>query len=176
MRALGTAGFAVALLLVGAGAAGAQPAEEPYRGEQPITDFPAPIWAETQDRSVWLDAKRERNTYPPCQEVYPGPTDQCGFGVGLPGSFFNPFKHTRAGLKVAVGDLVRFHLPAASTERPVVRTGVRLKAAMRMVVGGRVKLGTTEAPWLRITKRTRSGLASLTTETGTYWFKLSIRR
>jgi hypothetical protein len=108
--------------------------------------------------------------------VYPGPTDQCGYEVPLPGSFFNPFTQTRAGLRVAVGDVVRFHLPTPPAQRPVLDTGVTLGPTQTIRSGARFTLGTTDAPWIRIKKTTRSGLASLTTATGTYWFTLSIRR
>jgi hypothetical protein len=41
--------------------------------------------------------------------------------------------------------------------------------------GGAYRLGTTDAPWWRVREGTRSGFATLTTSTGTYWFKLAVR-
>jgi hypothetical protein len=44
------------------------------------------------------------------------------------------------------------------------------------VTGGRAyRLGGTEAPWWKVRKGTRSGFATLTTSTGTHWFKLAVR-
>jgi hypothetical protein len=58
----------------------------------------------------------------------------------------------------------------------VLDTGLKLGPKHKILSGAKFTLGTTDAPWVRIKTTTRSGLASLTTATGTYWFKLSIRR
>jgi hypothetical protein len=173
MRTIVIAAF---IALAAAATAAAAPVDQPYRGLQPVSDFPAPVWAEANAKAVWLDAVRVRSTFDCPPFIVGGGTDQCGFGLPLPGSGFNAFTDTRAGFTVKVGDLIRFHLPGPPATRPVLDTGVKPAPGARLLSGVKFTLGTTDAPWVRIKKTTRSGVASLTTPTGTYWFKLSIRR
>jgi len=87
-----------------------------------------------------------------------------------------PGRSVRAGLTVTAGDVIRFHLPGVSATRPVLRVGQSFQLQTRVAPGRAFGLGTTDAPWWRVARNARSGMATLTTSTGTYWFKLAVRR
>jgi hypothetical protein len=157
------------------------PAGEPNRGQNPA-DFPAPVWVEHGSRQVWLEAARVGYTPAPCPPApsNPPPADWCGGNApptGLPlAAQLVPTRDIRAALTVRVGDVIRFHLPAPSATRPLLRVGQGFRFQKRVAPGRAYGLGTTDAPWWRVTTRARSRMSTLTTSTGTYWFKLAVRR
>jgi hypothetical protein len=88
----------------------------------------------------------------------------------------NPLIHIKAGVTARVGQVIRFHLPGVSDPRPVLRVGQKGRLNQNFVTGGRAyRLGGTDGPWWRVREGTRSGFATLTTSTATYWFKLAVR-
>jgi hypothetical protein len=163
---------AVSLATLTSAVANGAPAGPPHRGANPA-DFPSAVWAEHGSRQIWLDTARVGYTFAPC--VQDPPRSICG-DPGPPPPLFLPSRSVRAGLTVAVGDVIRFHLPGLSVTRPVLRVGQRFNGLGKQIVPGRVfGLGTTDAPWWRVPKTARSGMATLTTSTGRYWFKLAVR-
>jgi hypothetical protein len=168
-----------AALALCAASAMAVPAEPPNRG-QFFYDYPPPVWVEAGAMHRWLDAPGQKRPPSPCP---PGPAypDYCGGNAiprGVPpAESLNPLLHIRAGITTKVGEVIRFHLPGVSDTRPVLRVGQKARMNQSYATGGRAyRLGTTDAPWWRVRKGTRSGFATLTTSTGTYWFKLAVRR
>lgn len=148
----------------------ALPVGPPYAG-QLAADFPQPVWAEANGQGVWLDAKRERYT-PICRPLGAGLV--CPIASPPP---FDPRTQVTAALTVKRGDRIRFHLPAAPAARPTLVVGGAYTAPPGDLQGGRTySLGGTDAPWWTVTRATRSGLAALTTSTGTYWLRLAVRR
>jgi len=161
------AALALAASSVGLGA----PAGPPNRGADPA-DFPPAVWAQTASRQIWLEAPRTGFT-PSCTDP------RCDYLLPPKGlteaTALVPNRDVRAEITVRVGEIVRFHLPAPSGTRPMLRVGQLFNVRTRVGAGRVFGLGSTDAPWWRVTRKARSGMATLTTSTGTYWFKLAVR-